>query len=240
MNATARPAVVRNKRRLPLPVLLSIITLVILVGGVLLAPVLAPYGPTEIDLRGRLQPPAWLEGGAGTHPLGTDAAGRDGLSSLLYGRRSSLAIGAVACLLGMLLGTPLGLLSGYFRGPVDQVVMYLVDVQLSMPVVLLPIAVALVLGANVPVLIGIAALSTWPYYARVVRGAVLSLREQEFVTGAVALGADRLRIMSRHLLPALVSPVMVLLTLNLGRIVLLESGLSFLGIGIRPPAPSWG
>lgn len=233
MNATAT-------RRLPLPVLLSLIVLALIVASALFAPLLAPYGPTDINLRARLLPPAWLEGGTSTHLLGTDAAGRDVFSRLLHGGRSSLAVGAAACLLGMLVGTPLGLLSGFFRGPVDQVVMYVVDVQLSMPFILLAIATALVLGVSIPVLIGIAALSTWPYYARVVRGAVLSLREQEFVAGAVALGANRLRIMGRHLLPALVSPVTVLLTLNLGRIVLLESGLSFLGIGIRPPTPSWG
>lgn len=231
----------KRRRKLPGPfIIISVIVLLIIVGSAVLAPQLAPYDATQIDLRARLRPPAWMDGGDMNHPLGTDATGRDILSRVLYGGRASLAIGVTACLLGMLIGTPLGIISGYARGAWDQVIMYLVDVQLSMPFLLLAIAVALVLGSSVPVLIGIAALSTWPYYARVVRGSVLALRDQEFVTSARALGARPWRIMLRHLLPSLVSPVIVLLTLNLGRIVLLESGLSFLGIGVRPPTPSWG
>lgn len=241
MTAAARAPRIRNRLKLPNPyVLLSLFVILVILTCALLAPVLAPYDASAIDLRSRLKPPAWVEGGSSKHLLGTDATGRDILSRILYGGRVSLAIGLTACLLGALVGTPLGLLSGYARGAWDQVIMYLVDLQLSMPFLLLAIAVSLVLGSTVPVLIGIAALSTWPYYARVVRGAVLSLRDQEFVTSAVALGSRPPRVMFRHLLPSLVSPIIVLLTLNLGRIVLLESGLSFLGIGVRPPTPSWG
>lgn len=231
----------RRRRKLPGPfIIVSAAILLITILSAIFAPQLAPHDATDINLRARLQPPAWMDGGDMNHPLGTDATGRDILSRLLYGGRASLAIGVTACLLGMLVGTPLGIISGYARGAWDQVIMYLVDVQLSMPFLLLAIAVALVLGSSIPVLIGIAALSTWPYYARVVRGSVLALRDQEFVTSARALGARPFRIMLRHLLPSLVSPVVVLLTLNLGRIILLESGLSFLGIGVRPPTPSWG
>ena len=236
-------SVIRRRRRRKLPgpfIMISGIVLLITVLSALFAPQLAPHDANDINLRARLQAPAWMDGGDMNHPLGTDATGRDILSRLLYGGRASLAIGVTACLLGMLVGTPLGIISGYARGAWDQVIMYLVDVQLSMPFLLLAIAVALVLGSSIPVLIGIAALSTWPYYARVVRGSVLALRDQEFVTSARALGARPFRIMLRHLLPSLVSPVVVLLTLNLGRIILLESGLSFLGIGVRPPTPSWG
>lgn len=236
-------SVIRRRRRRKLPgpfIMISGIVLLITMLSALFAPQLAPHDANDINLRARLQAPAWMDGGDMNHPLGTDATGRDILSRLLYGGRASLAIGVTACLLGMLVGTPLGIISGYARGAWDQVIMYLVDVQLSMPFLLLAIAVALVLGSSIPVLIGIAALSTWPYYARVVRGSVLALRDQEFVTSARALGARPFRIMLRHLLPSLVSPVVVLLTLNLGRIILLESGLSFLGIGVRPPTPSWG
>lgn len=241
MTGASKDAAPRRRFKLPGPlVLVSAMVVFVIVVCSVLAPQLAPFDSSSIDLRARLQPPAWLDGGSVKHPLGTDATGRDILSRILYGGRVSLAIGVTACLLGALLGTPLGLISGFARGGWDQVIMYLVDLQLSMPFLLLAIAVALVLGSSIPVLIGIAALSTWPYYARVVRGAVLSLRDQEFVTSAVALGAGAGRIMFRHLLPSLVSPIVVLLTLNLGRIVLLESGLSFLGIGVRPPTPSWG
>lgn len=236
-------SVIRRRRRRKLPgpfIIISGIVLLLTVLSALFAPQLAPHDANDINLRARLQAPAWMDGGDMNHPLGTDATGRDILSRVLYGGRASLAIGVTACLLGMLVGTPLGIISGYARGAWDQVIMYLVDVQLSMPFLLLAIAVALVLGSSIPVMIGIAALSTWPYYARVVRGSVLALRDQEFVTSARALGARPFRIMLRHLLPSLVSPVVVLLTLNLGRIILLESGLSFLGIGVRPPTPSWG
>ena len=231
----------KRRRRQPGAAIVACIVVLLLIAlSALLAPALAPFEPSAIDLRARLQPPAWLPAGAANHLLGTDASGRDVLSRLLYGGRASLSIGVSACLLGLLLGVPLGIVSGYARGWWDQVIMFLVDVQLSMPFLLLAIAVALVLGSSIPVLIGIAALSTWPYYARVVRGSVLALRDQEFVTGARALGARPVRVMLRHLLPSLVSPIVVLFTLNLGRIILLESGLSFLGIGVRPPTPSWG
>lgn len=218
---------------------LSVVALVVCVLFVLLADVIAPYDPTAIHLRSRLLPPL-----ANTQPdsflLGTDATGRDLFSRILYGGRISLAVAAISTTLGLVLGTLLGLLSGYLRGHFDTVLMYLVDVQLSLPFVLLAVAVALVFGTSPVVLIGLAALSTWPVYARVVRGAVLSLREREFIIAAQALGADRAHIMLSHLLPNLVAPLLVLATLSVGRVILLESSLSFLGIGIQPPTPSWG
>jgi peptide/nickel transport system permease protein len=220
-------------------VTLSIIALVLCVTLVLVADVIAPYNPTAINLRNRLVPPF-----ASTVPdsflLGTDATGRDLFSRVLYGGQISLAVAALSTGIGLVLGVLLGILSGYLRGPVDTIIMYLVDVQLSLPFVLLAVAVALVLGTSPVVLIGLAALSTWPVYTRVVRGAVLSLREREFIIAAQALGATRLQIMLAHLLPNLVAPIVVLATLSIGRVILLESSLSFLGIGIQPPTPSWG
>lgn len=203
---------------------------------------ISPHDPHAIDLRSRLKPPAWVDGAGDDwgHPLGTDRIGRDVISRTLHGGRVSLAIGVLASLAGLLVGTALGLISGYVRGAFDYLIMYLIDVQLSLPFVLLAIALALILGSSLVVLIGIAALSAWPFYARVVRGSVLSLRRREFTVAAQALGASPLHIIGRHLLPNVLSPVLVIATLSLARIILLESGLSFLGIGVPPTIPSWG
>lgn len=226
----------RRPRRVNLSVLLSVAVLVLMTAAVLLADVLTPHRPETINLRARLAPPLTLA----EFPLGTDATGRDVLTRILHGGRVSLLVGVVATLIGLALGTLLGIISGYFRGWLDEVIMYLVDVQLALPFVLLAVAVALVLGRSLTVLIGLAALSTWSIYARVIRGEVLSLREREFVVAARSLGATDSYIMARHLLPNLAGPLLVLGTLSIGRIILLESGLSFLGIGIQPPTPSWG
>lgn len=229
------------QRKSTFAVNLSLLVLSVMVIVIVFASVVSPYDPNAINLRQRLQPPAWLgETGSWQHPLGTDATGRDVLTRILYGGRVSLLIGVTSTLIGLVVGTFLGLLSGYVRGWVDQLIMYLVDVQLSLPFILLAVAVALVLGKSLVVLMGIAALSTWPFYARVIRGIVLSLREREFFLAASALGGSHWHIMVTHLLPNLLSPVFVLATLNLNRIILLESGLSFLGIGVQPPTPSWG
>jgi len=233
--AAAR-AQVRRPRRLNVAVLLSAAVLIVMTTAVLLADVLTPHRPETINLRARLAPPLTLT----EHPLGTDATGRDVLTRILHGGRVSLLVGVVSTLIGLALGTLLGIISGYFRGWLDELIMYLVDVQLALPFVLLAVAVALVLGRSLPVLIGLAALSTWSLYARVIRGEVLSLREREFIVAARSLGAQDAYIMLRHMLPNLAGPLLVLGTLSVGRIILLESGLSFLGIGIQPPTPSWG
>ena len=233
--AAAR-AQVRRPRRLNVAVLLSAAVLIVMTTAVMLADVLTPHRPETINLRARLAPPLTLT----EHPLGTDATGRDVLTRILHGGRVSLLVGVVSTLIGLALGTLLGIISGYFRGWLDELIMYLVDVQLALPFVLLAVAVALVLGRSLPVLIGLAALSTWSLYARVIRGEVLSLREREFIVAARSLGAQDAYIMLRHMLPNLAGPLLVLGTLSVGRIILLESGLSFLGIGIQPPTPSWG
>lgn len=226
----------RRPRRLNLSVLLSVAVLVLMTASVLLADVLTPHRPEAINLRARLTPPLTLA----EFPLGTDATGRDVLTRILHGGRVSLLVGVVSTLIGLALGTLLGIISGYFRGWLDEFIMYLVDVQLALPFVLLAVAVALVLGRSLPVLIGLAAISTWSLYARVIRGEVLSLREREFIVAARSLGAKDGYIMLRHMVPNLAGPLLVLGTLSVGRIILLESGLSFLGIGVQPPTPSWG
>jgi peptide/nickel transport system permease protein len=243
--ALTLPAETELALRLPRPrwlqqmnftVAVSALILLAMLLMALFAQVIAPGDPTDQSLRARLTPPF-------TNPayvLGTDGTGRDLFTRLVHGGQVSLLIGLTATLFGTVIGVGLGLLSGYNRGWVDQIISYLAEVQLSLPFVLLAIAVALVLGRSLAVLIGLAALSTWPIYARVVRGEVFSLREREFVLAAQAMGARDRRIILHHLLPNIAAPILVLATLNIGRIILLESGLSFLGIGIQPPTPSWG
>ncbi|NDJ60779.1 MAG: ABC transporter permease [Chloroflexi bacterium] len=229
------------RRNTTLAVNISLVVLIALILAVVFAEQITPIDPVSQSLMNRLSPPFGLnETGSWEFPLGTDALGRDVFSRILYGGRISLAIGGVATLLGLALGTVLGLLGGYIGGWLDQFVMYLVDVQLSLPFLLLAVAVALVLGTSLTVLVGLAALATWPIYTRIVRAAVLSVRERDYVIAAQAAGAGGFHIMVTHLFPSLVAPLLVLATLSVGRIILLEAGLSFLGIGIQPPTPSWG
>lgn len=218
---------------------LSLVVLILITLAVSFAGAIAPHNPTTMNLRSRLAPPVW-QGGTREFSVGTDATGRDLLSRILHGGQVSLLVGGIATVIGLILGTFLGIVSGYSRSWLDQFIMYLVDVQLSLPYLLLAVAVALVLGTSLTVLIFLAALATWPVYTRVVRGVVLSLREREFVLASRAIGATNSHIMLHHLLPNLVAPILVLATLSIGRIILLESGLSFLGIGVQPPTPSWG
>jgi peptide/nickel transport system permease protein len=241
-NALTVPSVVRIWFRistigvnLSLMVLLAIITLVVF------ADILATHEPSTMDLRNRRMAPAFISDSTPSqYLLGTDSRGRDMFSRLLYGGRVSLLVGVAATALGLVLGTGLGLLSGFVRGWVDELVMYLVDFQLSLPFLLLAVAVALVLGTSLPILIGLAALATWPLYTRVVRSVVLSLRTRDYVYAARLAGADTFYILHTHLLRNLLAPILVIGTLSIGRIILIESGLSFLGIGVQPPTPSWG
>jgi peptide/nickel transport system permease protein len=226
-------------RRVPFRIWVSLAIVIIVVGLTALASVVTTADPNRTSLANRLKPPAMF-GGVVRFPLGTDQLGRDVLSRMVYGGQVSLMIALVATAAGLVAGTLVGLLAGYLRGLLDQVVMYLVDVQLSLPFILLAIVAAIALGNSLGVLVFLAALSTWPVYARVCRGVVLSLRERDYVVAARAVGAGDWHIMFRHLLPNLLAPILVLAALNIGRIILLESGLSFLGIGIKAPDPTWG
>lgn len=227
-------------RRIPLYIWLAVVFLIFLVIGILAAETLAPYDPTTISLLNRLDPPVFMPEGTSAYLLGTDATGRDIFSRILYGGQVSLQVGLIATTIGALIGTLLGIIGGFFKGWIDALIMFLADVQLSLPFLLLAIAVALVLGTSLTVLIGIAAFATWPAYTRVLRGVVLSLRERDYVIAARSIGAGDLHIMWKHIMPGLVTPLLVLATLNIGRLILLESSLSFLGIGIPPTTPSWG
>ena len=198
---------------------------------VLLAGLIFPAGTDVMDLSARLQPPHF----APPHLLGTDPIGRDVLSRVVYGGRISLTVGLVSVLLSTLIGTLLGLIAGYFRGPISALIMRLADVQLAFPFILLAIN-----GPGLWKLIAVMVVSQWAQYARLMRGQVLALREREYVQAAQALGANNNRMMFRHIIPNAVGPLVVLATLNVANNILLESGLTFLGLGVDPQIPSWG
>lgn len=209
--------------------------LVLLVLAVaLLAPVLAPHSPYQMNIINSFAPPSRA------YPLGTDNFGRDLLSRLMYGAQESLLVGAVAVAISVAIGFPLGLVSGYYRTWLDTLIMRLADVFLAFPAILLAIALVAILGpstVNAMIAIG---LVSWPTYARVVRASVLALREEPFVEAARAAGSTDARILARHLLPNVLSPVLVIATLGIGSAIVAEASLSFLGLGAQPPTPSWG
>ena len=204
------------------------------------APVLAPFDPTAADLSQRMDPPtlSWL--GLGSHPLGTDQLGRDILSRIIVGSRLTMLVATAAVLLGGVFGVFMGLVSGYFGGWTERIVMRLADVQLAFPLMLLALIIVAVMGPNLRNLILVLALTSWVRYARIVRGEVLSLREREFVISARAIGANAWWIILFHILPNVMTPALVVGTLELGRVVIMEAALSFLGLGVQPPDPSWG
>ncbi len=225
----------RLKRALNFDLVLGLLLLGVSVFSALLAPTFAPLGSETLNLANRLKPPS-LEG----HLFGTDAIGRDIFTRIPHGGRVSLTVGFVSVALSLILGVGIGLLAGYYRGALDVVLMRIADVQLSFPFILLAITVIAVIGAGLWKLIFVMAITQWVQYARMVRSQVLTLREGDAIQGTRALGASDARIILRHLLPNLIGPVIVLATLNVANNILLESGLTFLGLGIDPLIPSWG
>jgi peptide/nickel transport system permease protein len=206
----------------------------------LAAPLLATTDPIDQDLTVVLKPPFWREDGSLRHPLGTDHLGRDVYSRLVYGAQISLTISVLAALLGAVVGVAAGLVAGYLGGRVDAVIMRIVDLNLAFPLILLALAVVALLGASLKNLVIVMSITTWMTYARVVRGLSLSLRERDFVQAVRALGAHDARIIARHVLPNVLAPVVVIGTLEVARVILMESALSFLGLGVPPPTPTWG
>lgn len=205
-----------------------------------LAPVIAPYPENQQNLE-RVQLPPFSTSTENTfHLLGTDALGRDLFSRMLYGGRVSLLVGITVVVVAGLIGVPLGLVSGYFGNLVDTLIMRLVDVQLAVPFILLAIAIMAVLGTGLGNVIFVLGVSSWVGYARIVRGAVLSLREQAFIEAAHCIGLSSSRLLLRHLLPNVWTPVIVLATQGVGGAILAESSLTFLGLGISPLIPTWG
>jgi peptide/nickel transport system permease protein len=231
--------VLRLVRRSPLAGLGALIVGLVIVAA-LAAPWLATTDPIEQDLAAALRPPFWAQDGSLDHPLGTDHLGRDVYSRLIYGAQISLTISVLAALLGAAVGVAAGLVAGYHGGRVGAVIMRIVDLNLAFPLILLALAVVALLGANLRNLVIVMAITTWMIYARVVRGLSLTLREQEFVQAVRALGAHDARIIARHILPNVLPPVLVIWTLEVARVILMESALSFLGLGVPPPTPTWG
>jgi len=201
---------------------------------------LAPYDPTEINLRDSMTPPAWAEGGTNEHWLGTDFLGRDQLSRLIFGARVSLSISALAMVFSITFGAFVGLVSGYFAGKFDSLLMRLVDINLAFPGILIAIVLAVIYGPSFRNVILIITFVYWARVARIVRGEALALRSQDYVTLARLAGASGARIMWKHILPGVIPVILVLATLELGSVILFEASLSFLGVGLPPPRPSWG
>ena len=228
-----------SKRLSPL-VVGSWLILLGLVATALLSPYVAPHNPIRERLIDRLLPPAWVEDGEWRYLLGTDHLGRDLVSRIIYGARVSLVVGFAAVAIGGALGIALGVAAGFLGGQTDEVIMAVADMQLAFPTILLAIAIIAVLGPSFINLVIVIGISGWVTYARIARGQVLSVREKEFVEAIRAQGGSQWRIVWRHILPNILSPLIVVATLDLARTIILESTLSFLGLGIQPPTPSWG
>ena len=236
--ATSRRA---GWKKVPLFVWVSTAFMIVVVVAAVCAPLVSPYDPVQQSLRERLKAPTWFpEEGRQRHLLGTDQLGRDILSRIIYGSRVSLIVGFAAVIIGGAIGGSLGLLSGYAGGIVDEIIMLLVDAQLAFPFILLAIGIIAVLGPSFGNLIVIVGLSGWVTYARLVRAQVLTVKEREYVLAIRGLGGSTWRILASHIVPNTLAPFLVVTTLELARTILLESTLSFLGLGIQPPTPSWG
>jgi peptide/nickel transport system permease protein len=220
--------------------LFGAIVVAAVIATALAAPWLSPFDPIAQDIGNRLKAPGWRDAAGGLHPLGTDHLGRDLLARVIFGAQPALLVASAAVLISGVLGMVAGLVGGYFGGRVDDVLMRLADVQLAFPFILLAIAVIGVLGPSLLTIIAVIGVSSWVVYARVVRGAVLTLREREFVQAARALGGGDGRIVVRHILPNAFAPWLVVATLDMARVIVIESALSFLGLGVQPPAATWG
>jgi peptide/nickel transport system permease protein len=215
-------------------ILLAILTVA------LAAPLIAPYDPYEQNLDRRLIPPVWHEEGTWSHPLGTDGLGRDYLSRLVYGSRISLLIGVSTVAISAVIGSTLGILAGYFGGRVDLVISFLIMVRLAMPVILVALAVVALVGGSLKVVILVLGLLLWDRFAVVMRATTQLVRSADYVRAARAAGASTVHILVSEILPNLMGHLMVIVTLEMARAILLEAALSFLGLGVQPPLPSWG
>ncbi|WP_293862778.1 ABC transporter permease [uncultured Alsobacter sp.] len=218
----------------------SAIVLAVVLIAALGAPWLAPNDPFAIKLIQRLKPPGWVNSAGATFWLGTDALGRDVLSRLIYGARVSLIVAVSALAISGVIGLLLGLVSGYFGGVVDDIVMRIADIQLSFPTILLALAIMAVLGSGLDKLILVLGLTGWVQYGRIVRGQVLAIKQEEFVLAARATGERQWRILFQHILPNVWSPVIVVASFTMASNIVAEASLSFLGVGVSPSVPSWG
>ena len=220
--------------------LLGVALITVLIFMALAAPLLAPHDPTAQDLRARLKPPAWSAKGSWNHVLGTDHLGRDVLSRVIYGSRVSLLVGTAVVLIAGTFGVVMGLFAGYRGGRTDSFIMRWIDTQVAFPGLLLALIILAVIGPSMTTVIIVLSLNGWMVYGRLIRSAVLSVRQTPYVEAAEIIGCSSRRVIFRHILPNLTSPLLTLAILEFARIVLAEAALSFLGLGIQPPATSWG
>ena len=235
----ARPALA-GRRRIPWLPVLGLGFLVALIAVAVAAPWIAPQDPTRQSLRARLVGPTLDAADGRAHLLGTDHLGRDVLSRVIYGARVSLIVGFAAVLTGGLVGATLGILAGFRGGGLDSAIMTVADAQLAFPFILLAIGIIAVLGPSFPTLVAVIGLSGWVAYARILRAQVLALRSREFVEAIQVLGGSVARVLLRHIVPNVMSSLVIIATLELARAIVLEATLSSLGLGIQPPTPSWG
>jgi len=206
----------------------------------LFAPLVAPFDPLDQDLFARLKPPGTPAQGGGAYWLGTDELGRDLLSRIIYGARVSMMVALLSVTVSMISGTAIGLVAGYFRGPVEIILMRLVDIFLSIPAILLAIITVAVLGPGLQNLVIVLGFTRWPRYARVAYGQTLGIANTPYVAASRFIGLPGWRILVRHILPNIIAPLIVVATLEFGLMIIWEAGLSFLGLGVQPPTPSWG
>ncbi|GAB3598131.1 ABC transporter permease [Microbacterium tumbae] len=221
-------------------VTLSVVVLLAVTVSALFVHWVAPFDPYLQDIAMRNQPPGSVDPNGGYHLLGTDPLGRDVLSRLMLGSQISMSVGVASVIVSGVLGTVIGILAGYYRGWFDDIMMRLVDLQMSIPSLLIALLVLYILGPSFLNIVLVLAITRWMVYARVARGLTLSLRDELFVEASRSLGASNLRILAKHLLPNLLAPILVLATLELAVMLLTEASLSFLGLGIQPPESSWG
>ncbi|HMA81304.1 MAG TPA: ABC transporter permease [Candidatus Binatia bacterium] len=226
-----------NLRRLPL---LPVFVIGLFVGIALFGQWLAPVNPYETSLRARLLPPAWMERGDPRYLLGTDRLGRDVLSRIIVGARPSFNVALAALVFGSMLGSFIGMISGYFGGRVDAVIMRFADATMAFPLILAALLLTAVIGPGAQTVVIAACIVLWARFARLIRSEVISVKERDFIKLARVAGASSWRIMIAHILPNVLNSVVVLLTLQLGFVIVLEATLSFLGAGIPPPTPTWG
>ena len=222
------------------PIIPLLILAVMLIIPAIFAELISPHDPVDVNLRDRLLPPAWQEGGSWNYILGTDRQGFDILSRIIHGARISLSISLLAIALGGGVGTVLGLLAAYGGGWVDNLIMRIVDIKLAFPSILLALVLVAVSGPGFQTVVLVIALLLWARFARMVRGEALAIKQQDFVARAQVAGASPTRIMMRHIFPNVVNTVVVLATLEVGHVIILESTLSFLGAGLVKPTPAWG
>ncbi|MDJ0388046.1 ABC transporter permease [Roseomonas sp. E05] len=237
--ATLAAPLARKRAGLPPMVLFALLWIALMLGIAFLADWISPFSHTALDLRARLAPPVFM-GGSWLHPLGSDELGRDVLSRLIVSIRLSLLIAFGAAIIGAVLGVTLGFLAAHFRGLVEQAVMALVDFQASMPFLILALSVLAFFGNSLPLFICLLGLHGWERYARIARGLAISAGGQGYAAAVRQLGATPWRIYARHVLPNIASTLIVSMTLAFPEIILLESGLSFLGLGVQPPDTSLG